>query len=220
MNRVHRRTPPTAGQGRESLPLRLIAQPEPAPTDTELVEALCASEPWAEAVVWQRYAAFVHQVAHRSLGSRHDADDILQQVFFCLFTRIRTLENPSALRSFIFSITVRTLKSELRHRRVRRWVMLSETGELPDVGAPGVDPATAQLLRAFYRALDRLGAEDRTVFVLRHIQEMRLEEVAEVMRLSLATVKRRLQKANLKVSTLFEGEVEQASALEATRRST
>jgi RNA polymerase sigma-70 factor (ECF subfamily) len=137
-----------------------------------------------------------------------------------LFTKIGTLQKPSALRSFLFSITVRCLKSELKRRRIRRWVTLSDTGELPDVSIPGVDPATAQLLRRFYRVLDRLGAEDRTIFVLRHIQEMTLEEVAEVMQLSLATVKRRLQKANQKVSEEFENEVEQASALQTMRRGT
>ncbi len=167
--------------------------------------------------MWHRYAAFVHQVAHRSLGSRHDAEDILQQVFFCLFTKIRTLKKPSALRSFIFSIAVRTLKSELKRRRIRRWVTLSETGELPDASTPGVDPAMAQLRRRLYRALDRLGVEDRTIFVLRHIEEMTLEEVAEVMQLSLATVKRRLQRSNRKVSEEFDGDVEQASALQTTR---
>jgi RNA polymerase sigma-70 factor (ECF subfamily) len=221
MKRVHLRTPPPAGQGREGPPLRLVAQPERAePTDAELVEGLCAREHWAEVAAWHRYAAFVHQVAHRSLGSRHDAEDVLQQVFFCLFTKIGTLKKPSALRSFIFSITVRTLKSELKRRRVRRWVMLSDTGELPEASISGVDPATAQLLWRFYRVLDRLDVEDRTVFVLRHIQEMTLEEVAEVMELSLATVKRRLQKANQRVSEAFECEVEQASALETMRRST
>jgi RNA polymerase sigma-70 factor (ECF subfamily) len=98
--------------------------------------------------------------------------------------------------------------------------MLSDTGELPDASVPGVDPATTQLLRGLYRALDRLGVEDRTIFVLRHIQEMTLEEVAEVMDLSLATVKRRLQKSNQKVSEQFEHEVEQASALQTMRRNT
>ena len=221
VNRVDRRTPLPAVQGRQSLPLRLVAQRDRAAvTDTELVEALCKREPWAEAAVWHRYAAFVHQVAHRSLGSRHDAEDILQQVFFCLFTRIDALKKPSALRSFIFSITVRTLKSELKRRRVRRWVTLSDTGELPDASTPGVDPIATQLLRKFYRVLDRLRVEDRTIFVLRHLEEMTLEEVAEVMQLSLATVKRRLQKSNQKVTEAFESEIEQASALQTMRRST
>src|SRR5579863_7201759 len=56
MNAVHRRIAPSTGQGRESPPLRLV-QPDPvAPTDTELVAALCAREPWAEVAVWRRYA--------------------------------------------------------------------------------------------------------------------------------------------------------------------
>jgi RNA polymerase sigma-70 factor (ECF subfamily) len=218
MRSVHRRTPPPAEQDRAGVPVRLVAAPDrPPPTDTELVAALCANEPWAQVAVWHRYATFVHQVAHRSLGSRHDAEDILQQVFFCLFTRIATLQKPSALRSFIFSITVRTLKSELKRRRIRRWVTLSETGEMPDATIPGVDPETTQLLRRFYRVLDRLGAEDRTIFVLRHIQEMTLEEVAEVTDLSLATVKRRLQKSSQKVTVEFESEVEEARVLQALR---
>jgi len=211
----------SAGGDRGSLPLRLLAGPDrTASTDTELVEALRAKEPWAEVAVWHRYAAFVHQVAHRSLGSRHDAEDVLQQVFFRLFTRIDTLQKPSALRSFVFSITVRTLKAELKRRRIRRWVTLSATGEVPDASIPGVDPATLQLLRRFYAALDRLGVEDRTIFVLRHIQEMTLEEVAEAMDLSLATVKRRLQKSSQKVTDLFESEVEQTRLLETMRRGT
>ena len=211
---------PAAGD-RASPPLRLVGAPErPAPTDVELVEGLRTRQSWAEVAVWQRYATFVHQVAQRSLGSRHDAEDILQQTFFCLFTRIDTLEKPSALRSFIFSITVRCLKAELRRRRIRRWVTLSPTGELPEASFPGLDPATLEQLRRFYRVLDRLGPEDRTIFVLRHIQEMTLEEVAEVMQLSLATVKRRLQKSSRKVTEQFESEVEQARVLETMRRDT
>ncbi len=220
MNSVTRQPPLPAAEERGSL-LRLVALPDrAAPTDTELVAALCAKERWAELAVWRRYAALVHQVAHRALGARHDADDILQQVFFCLFTKIGTLQKPSALRSFVFSITVRTLKAELKRRRIRRWITLSETGDVPDASIPGIDPATVQLLRKFYRVLDRLGAEDRTIFVLRHIQELTLEEVADVTELSLATVKRRLQKSSQRVSAAFEGEVEQARLLESMRRGT
>jgi RNA polymerase sigma-70 factor, ECF subfamily len=222
---VRRPTPWPAGQAQQGPSLRLVGpsgRPDnpdpPAATDAEIVEALCAGDAWAEVVVWQRYATLVHQVAQRGLGSRHEAEDVLQQVFFCLFTRIRTLKKPSALRSFIFSITVRVLKSELRRRRIRRWVTLSDTGELPDVGAPGVDPGACDLLRRFYRVLDRLGAEDRTIFVLRNIEEMTLEEVAELTELSLATVKRRLRKSNQKVTEAFEHEVERTSALRNVRR--
>jgi len=221
MKAVTRRPSLPAAEDRGSLPLRLVTMPErAAPTDTELVLALCAKERWAEQAVWLRYAALVHQVAHRALGSRHDAEDILQQVFFCLFTKIETLQKPSALRSFVFSITVRTLKAELKRRKVRRWLTLSETGDAPDASVPGVDPETVQLLRKFYRVLDRLSAEDRTIFVLRHLQELTLEEVAEVTALSLATVKRRLQKSSQKVSAEFEVEVEQARLLESMRRGT
>jgi RNA polymerase sigma-70 factor (ECF subfamily) len=61
-------------------------------------------------------------------------------------------------------------------------------------------------LRRFYAILDRLGAEERTAFALRHLEGFKLEEVAEALGTSLATAKRRLQRASAIVSRNVEGE--------------
>jgi RNA polymerase sigma-70 factor (ECF subfamily) len=208
--------PLPSARGTDAGALQLVrAGGEPVRSDAALVRALCQGDAAAERAVWNRYAGMVCHVAQRTLGSREDAEDLAQEVFGCLFAKIRSLENPEALRSFIYSITVRTLKWELRRRRVRRWVTLSDTGEVPDLSVPAVDHVSRQLLRLFYAVLDKLAAEERMIFVLRHVERLTLEEVALSMGISLATAKRRLARSNQKVEALLDRDADLAGALHA-----
>jgi len=175
-----------------------------AASDEALVCGLIAREAWAATELWARYGRLVYRIAERGLGSPHEAEDLTQDVFLCLFGKMAGLRDRSALKSFVVSVTVRTLKWRLRRRRVRQWMALTESGELPDHGARGID--VDEVLRRFYRLLDKLGTEERLVFVLRRVDELELKEVAQAMRLSLATVKRRLQRADAKLSTFMESE--------------
>ena len=56
--------------------------------------------------------------------------------FLSLFRKLGGLRDPGALRSFIISVTIRKVKSKLRGRRLRRWVGLTEGGQLPDPSQP------------------------------------------------------------------------------------
>ena len=185
-----------------AVPLHVVSAPDLEQLDdAELARGLANRAGWAQGVAWNRYAPLVFRLAHRTLGSIEAAEDLTQDVFFRLFLRAPTIEKHSALRSFIVSITCRLLKWELRRRRVRRWVMLSPTGEPPDAIAPTTDPAVRIRLRRFYSILEKLSEQERTLFVLRHVERFTLEEVAESTGQSLATVKRHLAK----IATRFSG---------------
>jgi RNA polymerase sigma-70 factor, ECF subfamily len=187
-------------------PLQVVPSRPPASaiTDPALVQGLIDKEEWAAATLWSRYGALVYRIADRGLGSPQEAEDLTQDVFLCLFHKIASLRDQTALRSFVVSITVRTLKWKLRRRQVRRWIHLTETGELPDRPIRGIDVDEA--LRRFYRLLDKLSPEERLIFILRHVDELRLQDVAHAMGLSLATVKRRLRRADAQLSRLMESE--------------
>jgi RNA polymerase sigma-70 factor, ECF subfamily len=176
-------------------PLALAAAEPSRPDDQELVRALRAGEAWAASAVWNAHASRVFRVAARVLGSNNDAEDITQDVFARVFSGIGSLRDPSALGSFVFSIALRMLKRELQRRRVRRMLRLSDTGHLPDVSVDGTESEARDALAWLYAILDQLSAEERTAFVLRHVETMALAEIAEAMGLSLATVKRRLDRA-------------------------
>ena len=176
----------------------------PAPSDAALVEGIAARQEWAAAALWARYSTLVYRIAERGLGSPHEAEDMTQDVFLCLFSKVGGLRDAGALRSFVVSVTIRTLKWWLRRQRTRQSTYLTETGELPEVKGRGVD--LNQALVRFYRLLDKLRVDDRIAFVLRRVDGMELKEVAQATGYSLATVKRRLCRADAELLRLMEGE--------------
>lgn len=175
------------------------ALPAPYADDVRLAEGLRAGSAQAVAAAWDRYHPLVRRLLLRSLGPSADVDDLVQDVFITLFRRVVDLRDDSALRSFLVGIVVRTAKSELRRRRIRRWVTLTPTGALPELAVPEMDHASRQALSHLYAILDKLDSDARLAFVLRHADGLELTDVADALGCSLATVKRKLAKANERV---------------------
>lgn len=182
--------------------------------DREVAWGLAAGETWAVAEAWHRFAPMVLASAERALGSKSDAQDVAQEVFCRLFRKARTLREPDALRSFVFSFAVRVLRSELRRKRARAWLSFHRPETLIELGAGTLDVEARDVLRRFYGLLDRLSAEDRLVFALRHLESMTVDEVAATMGLSVSTVKRRLNHGMRRFTRLLESDPDLARALE------
>ena len=189
--------------------MRLVASTADASevaSDTELARALIDGVPNAPELAWERYAPLVHRIVSRAIGPDAEVEDVTQEIFYRLFSRIGTLRKPEALRSFVISFAIRIVKWELRRRRARRWLTLSETGDIPDEQLLVMDAESRYAIRRLYTMLDRLGTRERLVLVLRHVEGMTLEEIAEAMDLSLATVKRGLRRATSRVSQMVDSD--------------
>lgn len=172
--------------------------------DAALVVAVRARAPFAAARVWDRYASVSRRLLRRVLGPTAEIEDALQEVFLRLFRDFDSLREPTALRSFVFGITLHVATDELRRRRARRWLLLSDDGELPesDLESEGHRDEQRQALYALYRILDRIDTKRRLVFVLRHVEGLELAELSLVLGCSLATTKRRVAEAAERVSRL------------------
>jgi RNA polymerase sigma-70 factor (ECF subfamily) len=191
-----------------SLVRLVVPETEPEQDDSELARAFVQGEPWAARAIWTRHAPMVFRLLERALGPDGEADDLTQSVFLTTFDRLSSLRAPEALRSFIYSIALRLLKWELRRRRVRRIVQLSPAGVLPEVPVRAADSESREILVRFYAHLDRLGANERTAFVLRQMEGFKLEEVALHLGVSLATAKRWISRASQTVSALVAADPE------------
>ena len=170
--------------------------------DAALARAAAEGDPAAAGVLWDRFAALARGVLRRSLGPQHDVDDQVQEVFIRLFRQVGTLRDATALRSFVIGITIRVAQTELRRRRMRRWLTLSDSGVLPEAGEVVVDEDAREALARLYAILDRVDDESRLVFVLRHIELLELTDVAAAIGISLATTKRRLAKVVARVRAM------------------
>jgi RNA polymerase sigma-70 factor (ECF subfamily) len=168
--------------------------------DGDLARGLIAGEAWAVAETWQRFAPMVLMTAERSLGSRAEADDIVQEVFCRVFRKAKTLRDPDSLRSFIYSFAIRVLKAELRRRKVRGWFPFLPAAAPAEVLFSASDFESRDLLAKLYTLLDRLTPRDRLVFVLRRMESMTVYEIAATMDISVSTVKRSMAHASRRLS--------------------
>jgi RNA polymerase sigma-70 factor (ECF subfamily) len=174
------------------------ARPEAeAVDDVALSAALRAREPRAASEVARAYGPLVRRVVSRFLGpavNRQDlAQDLCQEVFLRFFKRIDELRDPAALRGFLVSIALGVARNEARRARVRRWIGLTSSGELPETAGPlSWDPEAREATAHLYAILERLCAEDRSLFTARFAEQMEVADVAGAHRMTLATAKRRL----------------------------
>jgi RNA polymerase sigma-70 factor (ECF subfamily) len=187
--------------------------------DATLAVALIEKNVAAPRVAWTRFSPLVRRILRRSLGPQHDVEDIVQDVFMCLFERVHTLRDPVALKAFVIAITVRTARYEIRRARVRRWVGLSRTAELPDLRVVNADTSSQHALIHFYRALNRINERDRTAFILRFVEGMEAAEVAAALDVSVPTARRCFTRAWERVTFFAERDpflVDYLSKLEVT----
>jgi len=164
--------------------------------DDTLARAGMAGQAWAHREIWYRFAPMVFALLRRSLGARHDPEDLLQEVFLRVFGRLSTLSNPGALRSFIYSFAVRVVSEEMRRHRIRSRLGAIFFRPVAEPTVPHVDFESRELLSRIQAVLDTMDDRHRAVFVLRRMEGLELADIAAQLELSLATVKRDLDKAN------------------------
>lgn len=164
--------------------------------ETALARAGMLGQEWAQREIWYRFAPMVYALLRRSLGVRHETEDLLQEVFLRVFGRLSTLANPSALRSFVYSFAVRVVSEEIRRHRVRTRLTALFVVPATERWTPHVDFESRELLGRIQRVLDKMNDRVRAVFVLRRFDGVALTEIASGLGLSLATVKRDLDKGN------------------------
>jgi RNA polymerase sigma-70 factor (ECF subfamily) len=169
--------------------VRLVEHPA---SDDELVQSAAAGEAWAASALLDRYGAMVERLLRRVLGHDPDLEDLVQDAFANVLGSIGQVREGAAVKGWIASIAVHTAHRAIRRRKLARWLAIFHPASEP-VSPPAHEPREA--LRRVYELLDRLPTDERIAFTLRYIEEMPLEEVAVASGVSLATIKRRLSRA-------------------------
>lgn len=184
------------------------AEPEAAPragVDADLLLAMArAGHPRTGAALFDGFEAVVNRLVWRVLGADEAHDDVVHQVFVALLAGLRRVRDAAGLEGWVVVVTINTVRSEIRRRRLRRLWLRSEPGAIDLAEAPEPRHEARELLRRTYAVLADLPANERIAFTLRCIDEQPLAEVAEACGCSLATIKRRLIAARSRFRRLAE----------------
>jgi RNA polymerase sigma-70 factor (ECF subfamily) len=164
-------------------------------TDAALVAALRAGRNDAGKALFKRYGKDVERVLFRVLGPDVELADLLHDVFVAALTSIHQVRDPNALRGWLTGIAVRKARKCIVKRQRWRIIQFFAPTDMPEGEARVVSAEISEALRCTYEVLARLPADERLAFALRHIEGMELTVVATACEVSLATIKRRLARA-------------------------
>jgi RNA polymerase sigma-70 factor (ECF subfamily) len=182
-----------------------------ADPDTELVIACQQSSPSGLEGpfrdLYERFKDRVYNVCYRITGSPTDALDASQETFGIVFRRLGEFRFQSRFSSWVYRIAVNSsidMKRRARTRRIASLEAVQETGpegsrfDIRDdrIEMPIASASRKELEAEVQRALDRLSPKLRAIIVLRYIQSLSYEEIAETLKISLGTVKSRLSRAH------------------------
>ncbi len=154
-------------------------------------------------VLISRFEQPVYGMVYRLLGNESDASDVVQEVFLKVFRGVHAFREQSSLRTWIYRIAV---NEAYNHRRwFARHCKLEVSLENEDPDLPGMlqyaaDPGRSPFEQAMNsetrvqveKALARINPVFRAAVVLRDIQNLSYEEIAEILQVSLGTVKSRI----------------------------
>jgi RNA polymerase sigma-70 factor, ECF subfamily len=185
------------------LPLFELGASSDSTDEHWLIERLRANEPAAYEELIQRYQHPVYNLVARLLNDPNEAADIVQEVFLKVFRKIEGFRGECSLKTWIYRIAVHEAYNQRRwFRRHRQQETCLETDDdaavnyvevVPDSGRSPfqvtVDHETRERIEA---ALGHLKPVFRSAVVLRDIEELTYEEIAEILEVSLGTVKSRI----------------------------
>jgi len=192
--------------------------------DWDLVQRSLQGDSQSFAELVRRYERLVFRIAGGFLRDRGEVEDVAQEVFLKVFRNVESFRGQSSLKTWIYRITVNEAHNHrrwfFRHRR-NEVGLEDETEEtrspvevIADAGRSPFDYVFDHEKHALIEAaLARINPSFREAVVLRDISDLSYEEIAEVLQISLGTVKSRILRGREALRQELEGRLEPEPAM-------
>jgi RNA polymerase sigma-70 factor (ECF subfamily) len=187
-------------------------------SDVVLIDQVRAGSIVAFEELVSRYESTVYNLAMRFTRNQEDAEEVLQDVFLTIFTKVKGFEGKSAFSSWLYRVIVNSSFMKLRKRRSSLIVAIDDEGEHGSRSVIENEKSSevsleeqlqnSRLREILAAAVDKLPDQYRAVFLLRDVEGLSNTEVGNILDLSIPAVKSRLHRARLmlrrKLHRLFE----------------
>ncbi len=171
-------------------------------TDEELIKRYQDGDLYAYDLIVRRYKDQLLNFAYRFLGNLEESEDVVQETFLRLYKNRHAYKQIAKFSTWIYTIAGNLAKTELRKRKRRKLISISELGfeekeyELEDNKANTEQQADSQLKeKIIQNAIEDLPFRFKQVIILRDIQELSYEDISSILRIPLGTVKSRVNRA-------------------------
>ncbi|MFC0132268.1 RNA polymerase subunit sigma-70 [Massilia eurypsychrophila] len=176
--------------------------PAHAPADTELLRKMRAGEASAFESLYLRHQGPLFRFALLRSGSADTAADVVQEVFMGLLTASFTFDpTRGVLQNFLFGVARNlVMKHELTRRRLAALPSADDDGDddAVEIASEAAEPLArmlgAELADDVRRALSMLAPHCRDVVILYEMHDLSYQEIADICRLDIGTVRSRLSR--------------------------
>ena len=156
--------------------------------DRELVDRLRSGDEQAFDELYERYFKRIAHFVGRRIDNRADAEETVQEVFINVFASIGSYRGEAPFVAWIFGLTRHTIASRFKRKRHPTVPMVEDESDTPAAhpAAPAMVPRPDQVYECTERAVqletyvaERLSADQRALFVLHHLEERPISEIAK-----------------------------------------
>ncbi len=177
-------------------------------SDVGCLRRVRAGDPSGAEILFERYSAPLLRFADRMLGNRAEAEEVTQEVFLQMISRVDQYDGRAPVGSWLFALAANACRDRLRRARRGEVVSLEAVAERPGGGEPVDERLLARQQRtAVRRALARLTEEQREALVLARYHGLAYAEIARALKISEGAVKTRVFRAVEALKAVFaEGE--------------
>jgi RNA polymerase sigma-70 factor (ECF subfamily) len=188
-------------------------------SDEELIGRFLAGQPEAFNQLVTRWEKRIYNFVLRYCGNREEARDLCQDTFAAALQRLSSLQDPRRFSSWLYTIALNCCRMRFRRTRHQGQALplddplqgeqLAEEVQRSRL-APAPDPESAVLLQErieqLRQALQQLSEDQRLVVILKEYQDLKFQEIADILECPLSTIKTRLYQGLRNLRSLLAAE--------------
>ena len=184
------------------------------PTELEWIRRTQRGDGEAYALLVERYQRRVFNLVYRMVGRREEVEEIAQEIFIKAFLAAGGYHFDALFGTWLMRIAINHCYDHLRRRRASRLTYFSEMtldGEQAVVGGSEDPRGGGERLQfdlenreLVQKLLERAPSEDRVILTLKELEDLSVEEIAELLCLKTSTVKVRLHRARKRMLADFQ----------------
>ena len=192
---------------------------ESAESDRRFVEDFLAGSEEAFNRLVLKYQHKAYNAALRVLGNHEDAIEVAQEAFLRVYKNVKKFRWNCSFQTWLYTIVLNLARSRYRKNKRRgQYVKVfldnplrysdgeETTMEIADERlSPERQAERGEVRRQIQAGLDALKPELREIMVLRHVEDLSYEQIAEILKIAEGTVKSRLHRARQELQKLLKG---------------
>jgi len=173
--------------------------------EAQAIDRCRRGDPSGLKVLFDLHREKVFRLSWRMLGSPHDAEDAVQEVYLKVFRSVGSYRGDSAFSTWLYRMTANHCLDILRRRKVLSFIGMDKAPEPPSTADASVE-ARRHLSPVVQQALSRLPDKQRACLLLCEMEEKSYEEISQALGISLGSVKSSIHRAKSAMKATLEKE--------------